>query len=123
MTSIIPLYFLFSGKVLIFISLLTFLKFYYLVCWDGKVDNFFLLSLVLVVWIRGSAIIIIIITIIFYSLRIFHISVYWSLSDNKSSQVCWALLTILADPNNALVWMDSTHPLISKHPVPLLILQ
>ena len=39
---------------------------------------------------------------------------HWSLSDCKSSQVSWTLLSILADPNNAVVWMVSTRPLISK---------
>ena len=43
-------------------------------------------------------------------LMIFH----WSLSDNKSPSVSRALLNILADPNNAVVWMLSTRPLISK---------
>ena len=38
-------------------------------------------------------------------LVIFH----WSLSDNKSPQVSSILLSILADLNNAVVWMVSTH--------------
>ena len=36
-----------------------------------------------------------------------------SLSDNKSPQVTRTLLSILADLNNAVVWMVSTCPLIS----------
>ena len=39
---------------------------------------------------------------------------YWSLSDNKSSQVSRTLLSILADLNNAVAWMVSARPLISK---------
>ena len=39
---------------------------------------------------------------------------HWSLSDNKSPQVSKTLLSILADHKNAVVWMVSTHPLISK---------
>ena len=37
-----------------------------------------------------------------------------TLRDSKSSQVSWTLLSILADLNNAVVWMVSTCPLISK---------
>ena len=37
-----------------------------------------------------------------------------SLSDNKSPQVSRTLLSFLADLNNAVVWMVSTRPLISK---------
>ena len=39
---------------------------------------------------------------------------HWSLSDNKSPQVSGTLLSILADLNNAVVWMISTRLLISK---------
>ena len=39
---------------------------------------------------------------------------YWSLSVSKFPQVSRTLLSILADFNNALVWMTSTFPLISK---------
>ena len=39
---------------------------------------------------------------------------HWSLSDSKSSQVSCTLLSILADLNNAVVWMFSTCPVISK---------
>ena len=38
----------------------------------------------------------------------------WSLSDNKSPQVSRTLLSILADLSNAIVWMASTRPFISK---------
>ena len=37
-----------------------------------------------------------------------------SLSDSKSPQVSRILLSILADRNNAVVWIVSTRPLISK---------
>ena len=43
---------------------------------------------------------------------------HWSLSNNKSSQVSWTLLNILVDLNNAVVWMASTRPLISKSSSP-----
>ena len=39
---------------------------------------------------------------------------HWSLGDNKCPQVSRTLLSILAVLNNAVVWMVSTHPLISK---------
>ena len=45
---------------------------------------------------------------------------HWSLSDSKSLQVSRTLLCILADLNNNLVWIISTHPLISKFPVSVL---
>ena len=38
----------------------------------------------------------------------------WSLSDSKSLQISKTLLCILADFNNAVVWMVSTCPFISK---------
>ena len=43
---------------------------------------------------------------------------YRSLSDGKSSQISRTLLGILADLNNAVVWMVSTRPLVSKSPSP-----
>ena len=63
--------------------------------------------------------VIIIIIIIIYSLRVNHIShqpiaFHRSLRDNKSPQVSRILLSILADPNNAVVWIISTRRLISK---------
>ena len=39
---------------------------------------------------------------------------HWSLSDSKSPQVSWTLLSILAVLNNVVVWMVSTSPLTSK---------
>ena len=42
----------------------------------------------------------------------------WSLSDSKSSQVSRTLLSVLASLNNTVVWMDSSHPLISKSSSP-----
>ena len=43
---------------------------------------------------------------------------HWSLNENKSSKVSRTLLSILADLNNAVVWMFSTRPVISKFPSP-----
>ena len=42
----------------------------------------------------------------------------WSLSDSKSPQISWTLLSILADLNNAVVWTVFTHPIISKSSSP-----
>ena len=42
----------------------------------------------------------------------------WSLSDSKSPQVSWTFLCILTDLNNAVVWMVSNHPLISRSSSP-----
>ena len=39
---------------------------------------------------------------------------HWSLSDSKSLQISRTLLSFLAVLNNAVVWMVSTHPFISK---------
>ena len=39
---------------------------------------------------------------------------HWSLSDSKSPQVSRTLLSILADLNNAVVWIVSTWPPTSK---------
>ena len=39
---------------------------------------------------------------------------HWSLGDSKSPQISRTLLSILADLNNAIVWMVFTCPLISK---------
>ena len=41
-----------------------------------------------------------------------------SLSDNKSFQVSWTLLSILANLNNAVVWMVSIRPVIFKFSSP-----
>ena len=43
---------------------------------------------------------------------------HWSLSDSKSLQVPWTLLSILAVLNNAVVWMVSTRPPTSKSSSP-----
>ena len=43
---------------------------------------------------------------------------HWSLKDIKSPRVSRILLNILSDLNNAVVWMVSTHPLISKSTSP-----
>ena len=43
---------------------------------------------------------------------------HWSLSDCKSPQISRSFLSILANLNNAVVWMVSTHPLISKSSSP-----
>ena len=43
---------------------------------------------------------------------------HWSLSDSKVPQVSSTLLTILADLDNAIVWMVSTRPVIFKFSSP-----
>ena len=43
---------------------------------------------------------------------------HWSLSENESTQVSKTLLSILADLNNAVVWMISIRPLISMSSSP-----
>ena len=43
---------------------------------------------------------------------------HWSLSESKSPQVSRTLLSILSDLNNIVVWIVSTHPLISKSFIP-----
>ena len=45
---------------------------------------------------------------------------HWSFSDSKSPQVSRTLLSIQADLNNAVVWMVSTRPLISKSSRPFI---
>ena len=44
----------------------------------------------------------------------------WSLHESKSLQVSTTLLRILADLNNAIVWMVSTRPLISNSSNPFI---
>ena len=44
----------------------------------------------------------------------------WSLSDSKSPQVSWTLLSILANLNNAVVWIVSTRLLISNSSSPFI---
>ena len=43
---------------------------------------------------------------------------HWTLSDSNSHEVFQTLLSILADINNAVVWMVSARPLISKSSSP-----
>ena len=43
---------------------------------------------------------------------------HWSLSDSKSPQVSKTLLSILVVLNNAIIWMVSTRPVISKSSSP-----
>ena len=61
---------------------------------------------------------IIIIIIIIYSLEFSHqrnlMVFHWRLSDSKSPQVSWTLLSILAVFHNAVVWMVSTRSPTSK---------
>ena len=45
---------------------------------------------------------------------------HWSLSDSKSPQVSRTLLSILAGLNNAVVWMVSARPAISKSSSPFI---
>ena len=45
---------------------------------------------------------------------------HWRLSDSKSPQVSMNFLSIQNDLNNAVVWMVSTCPLISKSPSPFI---
>ena len=45
---------------------------------------------------------------------------HWSLSDSKSPQVSRTRFRILVNLNNAVIWMVSTHPLISKSSSPLI---
>ena len=57
--------------------------------------------------------------LLFYSFENFSLQqmvFHWSLSDSKSPQVSRTLLSILADLNNAVVWMISAHPLFFKFP-------
>ena len=65
----------------------------------------------------------IIIVIICSLLRVFHTSVSWWFHTGvwvtkTSPQVSMTLLSILADLNNAVVWMVSTRPVISKYSSP-----
>ena len=45
---------------------------------------------------------------------------HWNLSDSKCPQVSRTLLSILTDLNNAVVWVVSTRPLISKSSIPVI---
>ena len=61
-------------------------------------------------------------TIIFFLWKFFTSALadgfYWSQCDGTFSQVSSTLLSILTDLNNAVVWMVSTRPLISKSSTP-----
>ena len=57
---------------------------------------------------------VVIIIIIIYSLRVFHMVFHWSLSDSKSPQVPMTLLNILAVLKKAVLWMISIHSPSSK---------
>ena len=55
----------------------------------------------------------------FYSLKCFShqrqlMVFHWSLKDSKSPQISRTLVSIMADINNAVVWMCSIHPVISN---------
>ena len=50
------------------------------------------------------------------SSQFFFVVFHWSLKDNKSPQVSMTLLSILADPNTAVVWMVSLLSLIFSSP-------
>ena len=60
---------------------------------------------------------------LFTPFRVFSMVSHWSLNDNKFPQVSRTFLSILANHNNAVVWIVSTRPLISKsfilYPSPL----
>ena len=43
---------------------------------------------------------------------------HWSLSKNKSPQISRTLFSILANFNNAVIWIVSIHPIISKSSSP-----
>ena len=70
-----------------------------------------LLLLIIIIIIIIVVVVVVIVIVISYSLRVF----YWSLRKSKSPQVFRNLLSILTDLNNAVVWMVSTCPLISKY--------
>ena len=62
---------------------------------------------------------------LFYSFESFQhprqlVVFHWSLSDSKYPQVSRTLHSILADLNNAVIWMISTYPLISKSSSPFI---
>ena len=56
----------------------------------------------------------------FFSCQRKQIAFYWSLSNSKSPQVSRTLLSILANLNDAVVWIVSTRPLISKSSRPII---
>ena len=77
---------------------------------------FFSLSFNFTLWSTGTASSTLLIKL-FYSFENFShqhqlMVSHWSLSDSKSPQVSWTLLSILADVSNVVDWMISTHILI-----------
>ena len=52
--------------------------------------------------------------ILFHSLWVFHTSVHWSVRGSRSPQVSRTLLSILVDPDNAVVWRVLIFSLISN---------
>ena len=67
-----------------------------MVFWPGLGDPFIIIIIIIPLWFFASALA----TVFFY----------WSLSDSKSSQVSWTLLSIMAVLIYAEMWMVSTHP-------------
>ena len=86
----------------------------YIVLFLWFVNVFTLLCLIIIIIV----VIIIIIIIIIIPWEFFTPAFYWSLSDSDFLQVTRTLLSILADLNNAVVWMVSTCLLISKSSSP-----
>ena len=68
---------------------------------------------------------ILLLLLLFYSLESFPLHrelmvFHWSLSNSKSPQIFRTLFSILDDLNNAVFWMVSSHPLISKSSSPFI---
>ena len=103
----VPQFRQFPNKVQVLILLFAFFQFYSVVSRDSKVHILLLLLLLLLLFTPWE---------FFHScyLMVFH----WSLSDSKSPLVSKTLLSILAVPSNAVVWMVSTRPPISKSSTP-----
>ena len=55
-----------------------------------------------------------------FSLQRYLMVFHWILSDSKSPHVSTSLISILADLNNAVVWMASTRSLFSKSSSPFI---
>ena len=66
-----------------------------------------------------STIIIIILLLVSLSQQCLLVGFHWNLSDRKSPQVSWILLSILADLNDAVVWTVLILPLIFNCSNPL----
>ena len=90
--------------------------------------SFFSLSFRFILWSAGTAKSTILLILFLYSFRVFHISVSWwsltrvwmTVSLFKSPQISRTFPCILADLNNAVVWMVSTGPVISKSFTPFI---